>query len=337
MPEKIKVICEVASAHNGSIDYLNHLIVGCVNAGATFIKFQVYKPDELIDTNSSKFERFRTLALSKKEWECVLSFARSWGVNVIIEPYGRTALAWTEKWIENDLVVGFKIANSEIGFCQEYVGLARQNIDCYIAVGLGLNEANFDLSEIQTFIESARSSTALVGIQRYPTQINNQGLNVLSKMRNSLPVSMKLGFSDHTDSQDRFWRYGLSLLALCHGVEVIEKHVCLDSQWLGRDHSSSLNPLELKQFLRLVDDYESVQKGIGSNSQEEKYFDELAHVVRATADIESGSVVDLQKVTCGRSDDEDDLRKSLRIKDLGKKANRKIPKGSIVDFSWVND
>ena len=57
-------------------------------------------------------------------------------------------------------------------------------------------------------------------------------------------LKLDVGYSDHSLG------YEASLMALCFGATVFEKHFTLDKKLKGPDHSSSLSPNELKIYVK---------------------------------------------------------------------------------------
>ena len=63
-----------------------------------------------------------------------------------------------------------------------------------------------------------------------------------------------MGYSDHTLGIE------VSIAAVALGAEVIEKHITLDRSMLGPDHSSSLEPDELKVMVQSI---RNIEKAMG--------------------------------------------------------------------------
>jgi N,N'-diacetyllegionaminate synthase len=74
-----------------------------------------------------------------------------------------------------------------------------------------------------------------------------------------------VGYSDHTLGIE------VSIAAVALGAEVIEKHITLDRSMLGPDHSSSLEPDELKVMVQSIRNIEKAMgDGIKRPSSSEK-------------------------------------------------------------------
>ena len=67
-----------------------------------------------------------------------------------------------------------------------------------------------------------------------------------------IKFNVNVGFSDHTDS------YEASISATALGASVIEKHLTLNKKMKGPDHSSSLDPAEFLNFVKLIRNTEKI-------------------------------------------------------------------------------
>jgi len=86
----------------------------------------------------------------------------------------------------------------------------------------------------------------------YPTPYEDVNLRAMLTIRGELGV--RVGYSDHTLGIE------VSIAAVALGAEVIEKHITLDRNMLGPDHSSSLEPDELKAMVNAI---RNIEKAMG--------------------------------------------------------------------------
>ncbi|ETR71594.1 MAG: N-acetylneuraminate synthase [Candidatus Magnetoglobus multicellularis str. Araruama] len=78
----------------------------------------------------------------------------------------------------------------------------------------------------------------------YPLKDEDVNLSVLNSFNESF--DMLLGYSDHS------FGIGAAPYAVAMGAKVIEKHFTIDKTMKGPDHSASLSPEELKQFVQQI-------------------------------------------------------------------------------------
>ena len=62
---------------------------------------------------------------------------------------------------------------------------------------------------------------------------------------------MEYGFQDHISGEDKHNLY-VCLIALGFGVNYVEKHITFNRKKRGIDYYSSLEPKELKKFIKIL-------------------------------------------------------------------------------------
>ena len=98
---------------------------------------------------------------------------------------------------------------------------------------------------------------------------------------------VRVGYSDHVPNNYACYA------AVALGAEVIEKHFTLDKSFSGPDHSSSLNPEEMKE---LVLGIRNIEKSLGSkvkkpSDAELKNLSGMRRGIKAAVTIKSGEVI----------------------------------------------
>merc|ERR1711966_298438 len=84
----------------------------------------------------------------------------------------------------------------------------------------------------------------------YPTPINILNLKYIETLRKK--YKCEIGFSDHTEG------FLASCVSVAMGATIIEKHFTIDKKLRGPDHAMSLNPKELKIFVKKIRDTEKM-------------------------------------------------------------------------------
>ena len=64
----VYVVAEAGLNHNGDINLAKQLIEKAVECGADAIKFQTFKTEEFLTTNSQYFDNFKNVELSYEEF-----------------------------------------------------------------------------------------------------------------------------------------------------------------------------------------------------------------------------------------------------------------------------
>jgi N,N'-diacetyllegionaminate synthase len=107
----------------------------------------------------------------------------------------------------------------------------------------------------------------------------------------------KVGYSDHTLGME------VSIAAVALGAEIIEKHLTLDKNMHGPDHTSSLNKEEFKNMVAMI---RNVEKALGSglkipNKSELKIKEVVNKVLVAKTNILTGEILSSENMTCKRA------------------------------------
>ena len=76
----------------------------------------------------------------------------------------------------------------------------------------------------------------------YPTKLKDVNLKSMNELQKK-KLKYKIGYSDHTKGNEA------SIAAVARGAKIIEKHFTLNKKMKGPDHSSSLEPKELIDFI----------------------------------------------------------------------------------------
>ena len=111
-----------------------------------------------------------------------------------------------------------------------------------------------DFKELKKIIKilniKKESLTLLYCVSSYPA-INSQiNINKIAELKKTFKCNV--GFSDHTEG------FESSVVAVVMGANMIEKHVTLDKNLKGPDHSFSLNLEEFSEFVQKIRNTEKI-------------------------------------------------------------------------------
>ena len=85
----------------------------------------------------------------------------------------------------------------------------------------------------------------------YPLPYEDVNLNVLRRLRQTLPSKFAMGYSDHTVDNRT------PIAALHYGIDYIEKHFTLNKNMRGPDHFQSMTKDELKELIKELEIHNS--------------------------------------------------------------------------------
>ncbi len=239
-------------------------------AGADAIKFQLFtaknlqypgtkKPTYQVqnvgdDQQISYYNMLQSLETSKEDLLKISNYCKQKGIIFLCTSYDEESADYLDQVLH---VEAFKLASIELNnhFFTKYV--ARKGKPLLISCGLS------DFKDVQEALELAQEEQyfqRLVLLQctsNYPAPLEEINLRVLENFKRQFP-GLLLGFSDHAQTDIP------SLGAVALGAVVLEKHFTLNKRWKGPDHSSSLNPEELKLWISHV---REIEKALGNNSK----------------------------------------------------------------------
>ena len=64
----VKIITEIASSHNGNVKTLEDLTYDHLKTKSNYIKYQIFKTENLISIKDKKFKEFKKIEISYKNW-----------------------------------------------------------------------------------------------------------------------------------------------------------------------------------------------------------------------------------------------------------------------------
>lgn len=289
MNDRVFVIAEIGSVHDGSFGNALRLIDAAAVAGADAVKFQTHiaeaetlpdAPSPAYFTSESRIEYFRRTGFSLAQWRVLKSRCGERQTMFLSSPFSEEAVDLLEQ-------VGlerYKIPSGEVS-----------NIPLLEKVGsLGkpviLSSGMSSWQELDRAVEAIRRFhdriTVLNCTSEYPCPDDQVGLNVLEEMR--VRYGLPVGLSDHTLAP-----YA-ALAAVALGASVIEKHFTFSRLMYGSDAQHSMEPLEFAEMVRGIRAIERmresrVDKADASRFAGMKRIFEKSIVART--DIPAGAVI----------------------------------------------
>lgn len=246
------VIAEVAQAHDGSLGAAHAFIDLAADCGADAIKFQTHiaAAESTLDEpfrvkfgyeDETRYGYWKRMEFAPEAWAGLASHAREKGLVFLSSPFSLQAVALLEALD----APAWKVASGEVGH--------RALVDAMLATGkpilLSSGMSSYaDLSGTVRRIAEEEHRSPLAVLQcttRYPTPLEEVGLNVLGELEDRFGVPV--GLSDH--SADTI----PSIAAMTLGASLIEVHVAFERRMFGPDTIASLVPAQLAELCRARD------------------------------------------------------------------------------------
>ena len=246
------IVAEVAQAHDGSLGAAHAFIDLAADCGADAIKFQTHIAgaestlDEPFRVNFSyedttRYGYWKRMEFAADDWAGLASHARETGLLFLSSAFSVEAVALLEALA----MPAWKIASGEVGHRALVGAMLATGKPLLLSSGMSTYA---ELTETVRYVVDAAHRSPLAILQcttRYPTPLEEVGLNVLHELRRRFDVPV--GLSDH--SADVL----PPITAMALGASLIEVHMALDRHMFGPDTVASLLPAQLTELCRARD------------------------------------------------------------------------------------
>lgn len=218
----MEIIAEIGQNHNGDMVLAFELIQCAKENGADIAKFQVFDVDKVLKKENNPWY----------DYNCRSQLSRD-QINIIFEECQKVDIEFMASvfdvervtWLEDLGVKRHKIASRSINDIELINALKKTGKPIIASLGMwhGDKFPNFNSKSPVDF---------LYCVSKYPAKLAELKLGLVD-------FNSYAGYSDHT--------LGVSaaIAALSRGARIIEKHLTLDKNMYGPDHSCSMSPDEL--------------------------------------------------------------------------------------------
>lgn len=288
------LIAEAGVNHNGKLELAKRLVDTAQEAGANAVKFQTFKAEKLVSpaapkaayqiettgSRESQLEMIRRLQLSFEDFEKLYQYCQSQKILFMSTPFDKESADFLDQ-LGMEI---FKVPSGEVTNLPFLTHIARKGKPMILSTGMA------DLGEVEEAVEAVRGAgnqdlTLLHCTSSYPADPAEANLKAMLTLKEAFGLSM--GYSDHTPGIE------VSLAAAALEACVIEKHFTLDKNMEGPDHRMSLDPIELKAWVKGV---RIVESSLGNGlkaplAQEQAVAKAARRSLVAAANIAPGQLI----------------------------------------------
>lgn len=244
------VIAEIGLNHSGSCARALEMVDAAARAGASAIKLQTLRADELVadacpapahlGTRSMR-EFFATFELDAEAHRAVIARARAHGLAVMATPFAESLVPM----LAGLGIDAFKIASGDLTFDSLIRTVAATRRPLVLSTGMStLPEAEH---AVRTAVHAGASEVAVLHcVSAYPTPLGSQNLRAIATLRQALGVPV--GLSDHSAGVHA------AVAAVALGACVYERHLVLEDDHDAIDRPVSDTPAALASRIRLMED-----------------------------------------------------------------------------------
>lgn len=246
------IIAEIGVNHDGSAERAAALTRAAAEAGADAVKFQLFRADLLMSREaklaayqkaageSDPVSMLRRLELNADAMGNAVSTAHRCGIHAIVSVFSIELVADAER-IDWD---AYKSASPDIVNRPLLESMARTGRPLIVSTGAA------EMQEIETglgWLTDLRDRGMLGVLQcvsSYPCPEPDASLGGIGAL--AAAFGLPTGYSDHTPSVDS------GALAVAAGACILEKHLTYDRGAAGPDHAASLEPHQMREYVRLA-------------------------------------------------------------------------------------
>jgi len=246
------IIAEAGVNHNGDLQQAIKLVDVAKEAGADAVKFQLFRVEEQVSCHAAtaSYQRKHTGAKSMKQmaasydlpWEAhrdIAAHCQDLGITYMASCFDRKAVDFLLS-INGDCI---KIASGEITNFPLLTHAASTGKPILLSTGMSTLA---DISGAVDIIEAQGAGNLVLFhcVSSYPAAAETINLRVMNTLKSAFGTPV--GFSDHTIGN------AIAVAAVAMGASLLEKHFTLDKRASGPDHAMSLDPSEMKEFVRVA-------------------------------------------------------------------------------------
>ena len=330
--KKVFIIAEAGVNHNGDLKLVKKMIDIVKDSGADCIKFQTFKANEFVadpnltytyksqgeEVTETQLEMFKKWEFSRKQWKEIIDYCNKKGVIFATTAQNYSDLEMILSLIRPPFLKVGSDDLTNLGLLKQY---AQKGIPMVISAGMAYEQ---EIGDAVVVIKKAgnKNITVLHCVSSYPAKAEEVNLRKIPAIRDKFDV--KVGFSDHTIGSVA------AVGAVCFGAVTIEKHFTLSHNLPGPDHWFSMEPEELRKFVR---DIRFAEKAMGSSelvptANERKVSKIARRSIVAAGDIISGAKFTAVNLECKRPGT--GLPPKYLPEIIGKTAKRNFKKGQLL-------
>ena len=331
------VIAEAGVNHNGDIALALQLCDAAKNAGADAVKFQTFRAEDLVVRGAptaeyqarqtgeqDQFSMLEKLELSEAQHQQINAHCNAIGIEFFSTPFSVNAVDMLVRLGVRRL----KLSSGELTHRALVEHAAATHLPLLMSTGMGTMD---EITEALVWVKAARGHLHDVVVlhctSAYPAP--DSTLNLLAMKSLARDLNIPIGYSDHSLGIEA------ALAAVALGASVIEKHLTLDQNMPGPDHSASLEPEEFAQMVQGIRRI-SAMLGDGVKAPLPEELD-TARVARRSVvagfDIAAGTVITADMLICRRPATGIAPRDLQRV--VGQAARMEIAAGSVLQWEQL--
>lgn len=259
---KTYIIAEIGINHQGDIEIAKRLIDIAAAAGCDAVKFQKRNPDVCVPEEQKNkprswqgqemtyLEYKYKVEFGKKEYDEIDSYCKEKGIDWSASPWDMDSL----EFLSNYDIPFIKIPSAMLTNDELLTACIETGKKVIFSVGMSTEE------EIEEAVATLRIGKEVfnnkndIGLlhcnSTYPAPINELNLSAIETLKTKYP-DFTIGYSGHE------YTLGTTVASVLLGAEIIERHITLDRNMEGSDHSASVTPWGLFKMVNGIRELEA--------------------------------------------------------------------------------
>lgn len=319
------VIAEAGVNHFGNIEIAKHLIDMSVVARADAVKFQIFKTENLISSETTEWiNRLKPKELPFKSFARLQEYCRQKQMMFLATAHDEESLDFYATLDPP----AFKIGSGEVSNPDFLRRVARLQKPVILSTGMYDIEDVFDAVDI-FLTEGNRNIILLHCVTCYPAlpeDINLRAIHTLQK-----EFACPIGFSDHSIGND------IALAAVALGASIIEKHIAVSKNTPGsQDCPVSCDE---KDLIELINSTRKIETALGNGDKKPSAREVLSKSwarksIVAKVDIQRGETI-LRDMLCMKRPGSG-LAPTDISKVVGNRATRNIKADTLISLEDID-
>lgn len=334
---KTLIVAEAGVNHDGELEKALLLVDAAARAGADAVKFQVFRAETLVSegAETAPYQRLGCGAASQRAMLTKLELPVEAFRRIRDHCAERSILFLATPFSPSDIEVlielnvpAVKIASTDLGNVALLDAASTTGLPLIVSTGASTREEI--IASVNRLLQSTGRDRVIVlhCVSCYPTPLEAANLRAIRRLE--LDFHVPCGLSDHTTSiETGGW-------AVAAGACVLEKHLTLDRQAVGPDHTTSLDPEGFAEYVSRVRQAEAALGSgtLGMTEREEPVRRVARKSVVTTRAVAAGTVLTAEMLTLKRPGTGIDPSELGRLE--GCRISRDIPADTILTWDMVS-
>lgn len=293
------IISEIGINHNGSVEIAKQLIDISKKVGADCVKFQKrvvresFTEDKLNEPYLTKNSWGKTygehkdyLEFSDEQFREIREYARNRNIDFACTGCDKESVDFLST-LDMDF---YKCASGDLTNLPLLRHIASKGKPYIISTGMSSMDT---IKKVVSELNKINPNFAILScVSSYPTPVSEININNVTSFIQEFPDKV-IGYSGHENG------FIPTIGAISKGARIVERHITLDKNMRGSDHSGSLNPQEFEEMVKSIT---TLELSLGNGKKfvypsEKPFISKLTKSICTKSDIKKGDVITEDNVT----------------------------------------